>query len=99
MSNTWERKMTAHHHGSIGRDAVQDGLARLDRLRGLVVEDRRPVGGLAACPRVMGNITHINKLLLARSEQDRGMGRRMSRRRNVVDAACDFAALLHEPGS
>src|ERR1700675_4796646 len=27
------------------------------------------------------------------------MGRRMSRRRNVVHAACDFAALLHEPGS
>src|SRR6202163_1862698 len=27
------------------------------------------------------------------------MGRRMSRRRNIVHAACDFAALLHEPGS
>ena len=24
MSNTWERKMTAHHHDSIGRDAVYD---------------------------------------------------------------------------
>src|SRR3981189_2615284 len=27
------------------------------------------------------------------------MGRRMPRRRNIVHAACDFAALLHEPGS
>src|SRR6266403_2939145 len=27
------------------------------------------------------------------------MGRRMSRRRSIVHAACDFAALLHEPGS
>src|ERR1700704_774070 len=27
------------------------------------------------------------------------MGRRMSRRRNIVHAACDFAALLHETGS
>src|SRR6266850_243225 len=27
------------------------------------------------------------------------MERRMSRRRNIVHAACDFAALLHEPGS
>src|SRR5258705_11096711 len=27
------------------------------------------------------------------------MGRRMSRRRNIVHPACDFAALLHEPGS
>src|ERR1700676_2135448 len=27
------------------------------------------------------------------------MGRRMSRRRNVMYAACDFAALLHKPGS
>src|ERR1700736_2122333 len=27
------------------------------------------------------------------------MGRRMSRRRNIVHAACDFAALLHEPAS
>src|SRR5580693_10443572 len=27
------------------------------------------------------------------------MGRRMSRRRNIVHAACDFAALLHEPGT
>src|SRR6202043_554917 len=26
------------------------------------------------------------------------MGRRMSRRRNVMYAACDFAALLHKPG-
>src|ERR1700731_5296671 len=27
------------------------------------------------------------------------MRRRMTRRRNIVHAACDFAALLHEPGS
>src|SRR3981189_708196 len=27
------------------------------------------------------------------------MGRRMSRRSNIVHAACDFAALPHEPGS
>src|SRR6478736_9025288 len=27
------------------------------------------------------------------------MGRRMSWRRNIVHAGCDFAALLHEPGS
>src|SRR6202047_1295140 len=27
------------------------------------------------------------------------MGRRMSRRRNIVHAAGDFAALIHEPGS
>src|SRR5712672_3966537 len=27
------------------------------------------------------------------------MGRRMSRRRNIMHAGCDFAALLHEPGS
>src|SRR5712672_1084089 len=27
------------------------------------------------------------------------MGRRMSRRRYIVHAGCDFAALLHEPGS
>src|SRR5258706_13791081 len=25
------------------------------------------------------------------------MGRRMSRRRNIIHAVCDFAALLHEP--
>jgi hypothetical protein len=28
MSNSWERKMIAHHHDPIGRDAVQNGLAR-----------------------------------------------------------------------
>src|SRR6267143_2358155 len=27
------------------------------------------------------------------------MGRRMSRRRNIMHAGCDFAALLHEPAS
>src|SRR5258708_23689579 len=47
----------------------------------------------------MGNVTHMHELLLARGEQDCGMGRRISRRRNIVHTACDFAALLHEPGS
>jgi hypothetical protein len=37
-----------HHHDPIGRDAVQNGLARLDRLGGLVVEDGGPVGALQA---------------------------------------------------
>ena len=62
--------MIAHHHDPIGRDAVQNGLARLDRLRGLVVEDRRPVGVLQARHRVMGDVTHMHELLLARGEQD-----------------------------
>src|SRR5260370_7150216 len=47
----------------------------------------------------MGDVTHMHELLVARGEQDCGVGRRMSRRRNIVHAACDFAALLHEPGS
>src|SRR5260221_10023904 len=47
----------------------------------------------------MGDVTHMHELLLARSEQDCGMGRRMSRRRNIVHAADDFAPLLHEPGA
>src|SRR4029077_7808537 len=47
----------------------------------------------------MGDVTHMDELLLARDEQDCGMGRRMSWRRNIVHAGCDFAALLHEPGS
>src|ERR1700733_9437742 len=41
----------------------------------------------------------MHELLLARGEQDCGMGRRMSRRRNVVHAGCDFAALLNEARS
>src|SRR6266404_5235969 len=99
MSNSRERKMIAHHHDLIGGDAVQNGLARLDRLRGIVVEDGRPFGVLQTRHRVMGDVTHMDELLLARGEQDCGMGRRMSRRRNIVHAGCDFAALLHEPGS
>src|SRR6266478_2423851 len=47
----------------------------------------------------MGDVTHMDELLFARGEQDCGMGRRMSWRRNIVYAGCDFAALLHEPGS
>src|SRR5580704_7593908 len=47
----------------------------------------------------MGDVTHMHELLLVRGEQDTGMGRRMSRRRNIVHAAGDFAPLLHEPGS
>jgi hypothetical protein len=54
MSNSRERKMIAHHRDPIGRDAVENGLARLDRLRGVVVEDRRPVGVLQTRHRVMG---------------------------------------------
>src|ERR1700722_13764621 len=41
----------------------------------------------------------MHELLLARGEQDCGIGRRMSRRRNVVHAGCDFAALLNEARS
>src|SRR5882762_8991068 len=47
----------------------------------------------------MGNVTHMHELLLAGGEQDCGMRRRMSRRSNIMHAACDFPALLHEPGS
>src|SRR6202023_2678567 len=61
--------------------------------------DGRPVGVLQTRHRVMGDITHMDELLLARGEQDCGMGRRMSRRRNIVPAGCDFPALLYEPGS
>src|ERR1700693_1324647 len=99
MSNSWERKMIAHHHDPIGRDPVQNGLARLDRLRGIVVEDGRPVGLLQARDRVVGDVTHVHELLVARSEQDCGMGRRMSRRRDVVYAAGNLTSWLHEPSS
>src|SRR5580704_2611886 len=68
MSDSRERKMKAHHHEPISRNAVQNGLARLDRLRGLVVEDRRPVGMLEARHRVMGDVAHMHELLLARGE-------------------------------
>src|ERR1700722_9816698 len=54
MPNSRERKMIAHHHDPIGRDAVQNGLARLDRLRGIVVEDGRPFRVLQTRHRVMG---------------------------------------------
>src|SRR5882757_8280608 len=47
----------------------------------------------------MGDVTHMDELFLARGEQDCGMGRRMSRRRDIMHAACDFTALLHKPGS
>src|ERR1700730_14511916 len=70
MSNSRERKMIAHHHDPIRRDAVQNGLARLDRLRGLIVEHRRPVGMLEAGHRIMGDVAHMHELLLARGEQD-----------------------------
>src|SRR5258708_8152145 len=68
VSNSRERKMISHRHYPIGRDAVQNGPARLDRLRGIVVEDRRPVGVLQARHRVMGDVTHMHELLLARGE-------------------------------
>src|SRR5271155_5269670 len=99
MSYSRERKMIAHHHDPIGRDSVQNGFARLDRLHGVVVENGCPVGVLQTRHRVVGNVTHMHELLLARGEQDCGMGRRMSRRRNVVHAGCDFAALLNEARS
>src|SRR5258708_18109524 len=99
MSDSRERKMIAHYLDPIGRNTAQNGLARLDRLRGIVVEDGRPIGVLQARHRVMGNITHMHELLVARGEQDCGMVRRMSRRRNILLAACDFAALLHVPSS
>src|SRR5260370_1035151 len=59
----------------------------------------RALGVLQARHRVMGDVTHMHELLLARGEQDCGMRRRMSRRRDIVHAAGDFAAWLHEPGS
>ena len=62
--------MIAHRHDPIGRDAVQNGLARLDRLHGIVVEDRRPVRVLQARHRVMGDVTHMHELFLVRGEQD-----------------------------
>ena len=92
-----ERKMIAHRHDPVGRDAVQDRLARVDRLRGVVVEDRRSLEVLQARHRVMGDVAHMHELLLARGEQDRGMRRRMSRCSNIAHAAGDFAALPDEP--
>src|SRR5580698_6645680 len=99
MSNGREWKMKAHHHEPISRNTVQDGLARLDRLRGIVVEDGRPLGALQARHRVMGDVTHMHELFVARGEQDCGMERRMSRRRHIMRTACNFTALLHKPGS
>ena len=55
MSDRQERKMIAHRHNSVGRDAVQDTLTGVDRLGGVVVEDRRPLGVLQACHRTMGD--------------------------------------------
>src|SRR6267378_3775834 len=65
VSNSREWKMIAHHHDPIGRDAVQNRLARLDRLRGIVVEDGRPVGMLQARHWVMGDVTHMHELVVA----------------------------------
>jgi hypothetical protein len=62
MSNSRERKMITHYLDPIGRDAAQNGLARLDRLRAIVVEDGRPVGVLQARHRVMGDVTHMHEL-------------------------------------
>src|SRR6266481_6279479 len=62
MSNSRERKMITHYLDPIGRDAAQNGLARLDRLRAIVVEDGRPVGMLQARHRVMGDVTHMHEL-------------------------------------
>jgi NAD(P)-dependent dehydrogenase (short-subunit alcohol dehydrogenase family) len=70
MSDRREREMIAHGHHPIGCDAVQDGQARLDRLRRIVVEEGRPVWALQARHRVMGDVAHVRELLLARGEQD-----------------------------
>src|SRR6476660_5616744 len=64
MSNSRERKMIANHHDLIGGDSVQNGLARLDRLRGLIIEHRRPVETLEARHRVMGDVAHMHELLV-----------------------------------
>jgi len=47
---------------------------------------------------MMGNITHMHELLIARNEQDGGMRRRMSGRRDIVYAGRDFTTLLNESG-
>src|ERR1700730_8489808 len=70
MSNSWERKMKTHRQDPVSRDAVKNGRARLNRLRGLVVEHRCPVGVLEARHRIMGDVAHMHELLLARGEQD-----------------------------
>src|ERR1700692_3090740 len=70
MSDRREREMVAHGHHPIGRDAVEDGLARLNCLRGLVVEEGRPVGMLQARHGVMSDVAHMHELFVARGEQD-----------------------------
>jgi hypothetical protein len=70
MSNGWERKVVTHGHHPIGRNAVQDRLTRVDRPRGIIIEDRRPLGVLQARHRIMGDVAHMHELLLAGGKQD-----------------------------
>src|SRR5271156_724088 len=70
VSDRREWKMVAHRHNAVGRGPVQDSLARLDRLGGVVVKDRRPLGTLQACHRIMGDIAHEHELLRARGKQN-----------------------------
>jgi hypothetical protein len=49
--------MKAHHHEPSGRDAIEDGLSRLDRLCRLIIKDGRPIRVLQARRRVMGDVT------------------------------------------
>ena len=57
--------MTAQRHDPVGRDTVENGLARLDRLRGIIIEDWRPLRVLQACHGIVRNITHVDELLIA----------------------------------
>jgi hypothetical protein len=64
------REVIAHHHDPVGRNPIKDGLARLDRLCGIVVEDRRPLRVQQARHRVVRDVTHVDELLIAGREQD-----------------------------
>ena len=70
MADPRGRKTIAHRHDPVGRNAVQDRLVRVDRPGWVVVEDRRSLGVLQARHRVMGDVTHVHELLLARGEED-----------------------------
>jgi hypothetical protein len=46
MSDRWERKVAPAAMTLDRCDAVPNPLARLDRLRGIIFDNMRPVGGL-----------------------------------------------------